>query len=70
MRKRTYIAANLMLCFLLSDVVVFICHKRNPYLRFLSSPASYVLFALSALSVVYWLLCRLRRQKRGTRKRQ
>lgn len=64
MRKKLYVAANLMLCFLLSDLVVFICHKRNPYLRFLTSPASYVLFALSALSVIYYIVCRVRRPKR------
>lgn len=57
--------ANLTLCFLLSDITVFICHVRNPYMRFLSSITSYVLLALSALSLLITLVLFFRNRVHG-----
>lgn len=56
--------ANLSLCFLLSDITVLICHVRNPYMRFLNSLPSYVLFGLSALCVALTLVLFLRRKRK------
>ncbi len=65
LKKSRRFAFHQMICFLISVAVVFFCHKRNPYLGFTSSPASYVLFTLAAVSVLEYLrLCwRIRRQR-------
>lgn len=70
--KRNYrIALHRMICFLVSVLVVVFCHIRNPYLNFLTSPASYVLFTLAGVSVFSFVQAALRlRASRYRKKRE
>ncbi len=58
MKNRLSFGAKLMISFLLSDLVVVYCHMRNPFMGFLNSRSSYVLFFFSFCSVLAVLIRR------------
>lgn len=55
MKKCRFSPLQIMLAFLVSDLVVLFCHTRNPFMGFLSTCSSYVLFLFSLISVVVYL---------------
>ena len=69
MKNRLSFAVKLMISFLLSDLVVVYCHMRNPFLGFLSSRSSYVLFFFSFCSVLAVVLRRFAPAKSKCRPR-
>ena len=51
--KRSYsFSVRLMIAFLISDLVVVFCHMRNPFMGFLSTRSSYVLFIFTICSML------------------
>lgn len=58
MDKKQLRSLQLMIAFLISDLVVVYCHMRNPFMGFLSSRSSYVLFFFSFVSVIAFLVLR------------
>lgn len=43
---------NLSICFILSEITVYICHMRNPFMGFNNSPATVVLHICAALCLL------------------
>lgn len=43
---------NLSICFILSEITVYICHMRNPFMGFNNSAATVVLHICAALCLL------------------